>query len=197
MIADLERVADVQPRVRSRLTAHEFAVASDAGSFDESMHVELIDGELVEMPSDGAIHAVHLAQSFRVLDRLVALRPPLMITTSMSVQLDTDRVVGPDIVVFDPLPGMPLLTPASRVRLAVEHAFSTRGYDTNQKAEYCAEGGVPEYWVLDDVAIRLHRFHTPTGGRYTRDAPLGPDDRVAVPFAPGETVRVGELFRLG
>lgn len=197
MVAVLERPIDVKPRVRSRLTADEFALASEAGAFDEAMHVELIDGSLVEMPSDGVIHAVHLAESFVLLHQIARRHPPLLATSNMLVRLGDDRVVGPDVVVFEPLADMPLVTPASQVRLAVEHAFSTRNYDLNDKAGYYATAGVPEYWVLDDVSIRLHRFHTPVDGRYTRDPPLGPEAEIAVPFAPGETVRVGDLFRLG
>lgn len=194
MIADLEPRIDAEP-VRPRLTAEEFMGACEAGVFGDWRHVELVDGEIVEMPPEGGGHSVNNLQTAWVLLPL-ARAAGLEIGSNIAIQLAGRRVVGPDTAVFEALPGWPSLTPASCVRLAVEHSWSSRRYDLTAKAALYAAAGVPEYWVLDNVEPSLHRFHTPVGGAYTRDPPLGPDDRVAVPFAAGQMVRVGELFRL-
>lgn len=197
MVADLPPELDAEPRVRSRLSADEFMALCESGVFGDLARVELLDGELVEMPREGNGHSINNFQTGRVLDRLVARYPDLDIGANMAILLGPGRVVGPDMVVFKPLPERPTLTPASAVRLAVEHAWSSRWYDLNRKADLYAAAGVPEYWVLDNADMTLHRFHTPRSGAYARDPPMGLDAHVAVPFAPGETVRVGELFRLG
>ena len=197
MPADDSGVIEAERPVRTRrLTSEEFMTAVEAGAFPDVPQIELVDGELVEMPPEGSLHAVNVKRTLLVLERIVQRHPPLELASGMAVGLGAGRVVGPDAVVFVPQPGWPATTPASAVRLAVEHSFSTRRYDLTRKADLYAEAGVPEYWVLDDVEPRLHRFHTPSGGAYLRDPPLGVDAVVEVPFAPGEHVRVGDLFRL-
>lgn len=197
MIADLVAEPDVKPKVRSRLSADEFIASCAAGAFSEDAHIELVDGELVEMPPEGSGHSFNNVETVAVLREIVRRQRGLEIGANLAVKLSADRVVGPDAVVVDAPEGRPSAIPASAVRLAVEHAWSTRRYDLTEKADLYAAAGVPEYWVLDNVDNVLHRFHSPRAGAYTRDAPLGLDERVAVPFAPGETVRVGDLFRLG
>ncbi len=187
---------DVRPRVRCGLTADEFMIACEAGAFGDA-RIELVGGALVELPIRGSTHSMNVMESMRVLHDLAEAQPGLALTTNMGVQLGPDTVIGPDLTVFDREPLRRLATPAPAVHLVAEHSLDTRLYDLTRKAKLCAAGGVSEYWVLDDVAIRLHRFHTPVDGRYTRDLPLGADDSIAVQFAPGETVRVGDLFRAG
>lgn len=69
--------------------------------------------------------------------------------------------------------------------------------DVGAKAQAYAAAGVPELWVLDGEARRLHRLHSPAEGRYVDDPPLGLEDRIAVPFGAGGTLAVCELFDLG
>lgn len=195
MAAEGSLVIDAEPTVRTRLTGEEFMAACEARVFGDVAHVELVDGELVETPPEGSDHAFNNVQTLLVLGPIVRRIGGLEIGANMAILLGPGRVVGPDVVVTDPVPGRPTLTPASAVRLAVENAWSSRRYDLTRKAELHAAAGVPEYWVLDDVEPSLHRFHTARDGRYARDPARGPEERVAVPFAPGETVRVGDLFR--
>lgn len=195
MILDQIGVIDAEPVVRTRLTAEEFMTACEAGAFGDLAHIELIDGELVEMPPEGQGHAANNGETYGVLWLIVRRLPGLEISSNMGIKLGVGRVVGPDVVVFEPDPARPSLTPASVVKLAIEHAYSSRSYDLNRKARLYAEAGVPEYWVLDNVQPQLHRFHSPADGVYQRDPPLSLDQTIALPFAPDERVRVGDLFR--
>jgi Uma2 family endonuclease len=83
MLLDDPPVIDAEP-VRPRLTAEEFMDACEAGVFGDWRHVELVDGEIVEMPPEGEGHARNNAQSFIVLHRIVERHPPLEITSNMA-----------------------------------------------------------------------------------------------------------------
>lgn len=55
-----------------------------------------------------------------------------------------------------------LLSPDERV----EVGESTLRYDLQNKAELYAKHGIVEYWVVDLVDAKLHRFRHPSGDRY-------------------------------
>lgn len=187
---------DVMPRVRQRLNADEFMALAESGALGDRTNVELTRGMLVELPPEGTAHGENKSRSGRVLDRIVERMAGLKLGYGTAVEIDAETVVGPDIVVYAAVAGKPSCIPAESVQLVVEHAYSTRKYDLEEKSLLYAEAGVPELWVLDNVRNVLHRFHNPSGGLYRADPPRGLDERVQVPFAPRESLRVGELFDL-
>lgn len=196
MAWDGERVIDATPHTRTRLTAEEFMVLCEGGAFGDLAHIELIDGELVEMPPEGSGHAMNGTRTLSTLMGLLAPESGLSVTTNMAIKLGPGRVVGPDVVVFERPQGRPSTVPAAAVHLAVEHAYSSRKYDLETKSLLYAQAGVPELWVVDNVKNLLHRFHSPSNGRYVAEPPIGLDARIAVPFAAGETIAVRDLLDL-
>lgn len=194
MAADGSLVLDrPEPRPRNRFTVDEYMAMMEARVFGDLAHVELVDGELIEMPPEGSGHALNNSQALFILTPL-ARSAGLGIASNMAIRVGVARVVGPDVVVFDRPEARPSTVEARFVHLALEHADSTRSYDLNRKPGLYAEASVRELWVLDNVKLVLHRFFEPHDGAYRRDPPRGLDEQVAVPFAPGETVRVGDLF---
>ena len=188
---------DTPPRVRTRWTADEFLRLSDSGGLGDATDVELVDGALIEIPPEGSGHLLNVSRTLQRLAALIEARPELAVGFNGAVRLGPDRVVGPDVLVFRRPVGRPSALEAGSVLLAVEHAYSTRRYDLEQKPSLYAEAGVPELWVLDNVDNVLHRFHSPARGAYFRDQPLALEDLVRAPFAPERPVKVGELFDLG
>lgn len=183
-------------RVRDRFTVDEFMAMVEAKIFGDLANIELVEGEIIDMPPEGSGHGLNKAQTFRLLDRLVSRPSGLRIVDNVALRLSPAVVVAPDIMVVMSPEGRPSAIDAAAVRLAVEHALSTRNYDLNVKPNLYAAAGVAELWVLDDRDLLLHRFHSPRGGVYQRDPPRGLDEEVDVPFAPGERVRIGDLFDL-
>jgi hypothetical protein len=66
----------------------------------------------------------------------------------------------------------------SAALLVIEVARSSRRLDLGRKAEIYAEGGVPEYWVLDGERRELVIHRNPADGAYASVHTLGPDDTV-------------------
>jgi Uma2 family endonuclease len=196
MAADGSLVLDrAEARARNRFTVDEYMAMMEAKVFGDLAHVELVDGELIEMPPEGSGHALNNSKAFLLLAPLARVAG-LGVAANMAIRVGEARVVGPDLVVFDRPAGRPSTVEARLVWLALEHTLSTRSYDLNRKPGLYAEGGVRELWVLDGVKLVLHRFHSPRDGVYQRDPPRGLDEEVDVPFAPGERVRIGDLFDL-
>ena len=200
MAADGFAVIDVRPdtapRTWARLTAEDFMALCEESAFGDLARVELVDGELVEMPPEGLAHGMNKSRTWRVLDRIVERFPGLSVTADTAVKLSSNRVVGPDVLVFKRPVGRPSPLPTTFVLLAVEHAFSSRRYDLDEKSRLYAEAGVQELWVLDNIENVLHRFHAPQNGAYETEQPKGLDEFIAIPFAPEISVRVGDLFDL-
>lgn len=183
-------------RLRDRFTADEFMAMVEGGAFGDVAHVELADGRIIEMPPEGGGHAYNKITA-AILLRTIAERHGLTAVANIALDLGPHEVAGTDVVVHERLPRpRPSRAPVSGIRLLVEHSDSTRSYDLNVKPGRYAAAGVPELWVLDNVKLQLHRFHSPDGGVYERDPARGLDEFVDVSFAPGERVRVGDLFDL-
>jgi Uma2 family endonuclease len=195
MAADGSLVLDrPAARVRDRFTADEFIRMLESRVFGDSSRLELTQGALVEMPSDGAGHSRDKGQTYFVLRNLLQGSPHLLVLQDVNTRLGPSTVVAPDVAVIDRSSDRPTVISASIVHLAIENAWTSRDYDLNEKPALYAAGQVPELWILEAETHQLHRFHSPREGVYERDAPLGLEGRIAVPFAPGESVRVSDLF---
>lgn len=197
-MADGSLVLDrLDARVRDRFTADEFMAMVEGRAFGDLAHMELADGRIIEMPPEGGGHAYNKMKAAKVLDAIAVRQTGLHVVADMAIDLGPGEVASADAMVHERFPPpRPRRAPAASIRLLVEHSDSTRRYDLNVKPGRYAAADIPELWVLDNVALLLHRFHTPSDGLYERDPPRGLDEFVDVPFAPGERLRVRDLFDL-
>lgn len=157
----------VQP-IRRQFTVDEYYEMGRAGILTEDDRVELIEGEIVEMPPIGGPHAscVNRLMEFFVIGvgdaALVSIQNPLRLN-------DRSEPV-PDVMLlrrradyYKELPRPPDLL------LLVEVCDTTLAYDEGVKVPLYALNGVPEVWLADLAgdAIRVHREPTPAGYRVT------------------------------
>jgi Uma2 family endonuclease len=80
------------------------------------------------------------------------------------------------------------------LRLIVEIADSTLGFDLKVKGALYARAGVPEYWVLDVAGRRLLVHRNPQSGRYTDVAAYSEQESVSPLAAPQAQFRVADAF---
>jgi Uma2 family endonuclease len=166
-----------------RMSAEDYIRLIMAGGFGDA-HVELVEGELVEMSPSHSKHGKLLGRiSFDLTTIYQLIGYEIQIDTI--VQLSDSTVRAPDISVVD---GKSIdrekLLPAD-ILLAVEIAGSTLAVDIGQKRIDYASSGIRHYWVVDVEGRRVHCYADPQGADYAaiKVVPFG--GKVPVPGAEG------------
>lgn len=145
-----------------RLTAEQYHVLIESGSFDEKSRVELIDGVLLEMSPRAAEHENIIAWLHEHLFDLVDRgRYQLRVGASLSLG---DSEPEPDIFVIARDVDRPYHP--STAALVVEVAVSSRTRDLKVKPRLYAGAGVPVYWVIDVERGRAFQHSDPIGDEY-------------------------------
>ena len=158
---------------------------------------ELIDGELITMPSPKEIHQAVSGALFLSVGAFVkAMRLGRVYFSPFDVILSLTNVVQPDlifvssarahIITEDNIRGAPDL-------LVEILSPSTAGYDRTVKRDLYARHGVREYWLVDPYAKTITVLILGAGG-YDTHAVYGEGDTMTSPTLPGFALDLGELF---
>lgn len=147
------------------MTAKDFWLLADAGSFEKYAKTELIEGEIWVVNSVWVWHSRTV--SYFNIELGIALRTlgsDLIIYSSASVDLTDDSVPEPDIAIGTDHEGKGL--PLGKLLLAIEVADSTLAQDLGVKARIYGSAGVPEYWVIDREGGRIVQMWSSREGGY-------------------------------
>ncbi|MDB5172373.1 MAG: hypothetical protein JWN51_1146 [Phycisphaerales bacterium] len=130
---------------RFRWTGEEFDRASERGTFDRR-RVELVDGDLLELPpmNDPHAQAVRLA-NYALLRVFPENRATISVQCPM--RLGESRPF-PDLVVVSGTPRQVIEHPTSAL-LVIEISDSTLDFDRIDKARLYAAHGIPDYWIIN------------------------------------------------
>jgi Uma2 family endonuclease len=179
---------------RRLFTVDEYHRMAEAGILCEDDRVELVEGEIIEMPPIGSQHAA-------IVDRLGAWLRRALATERCQV-----RIQGP--LMFDEsefLPDVTLLKPrsdfyaeshpgAADVLLLIEVSDSTLAYDSGRKQAIYADAGVLEYWVVDVANRRLQVYRDPAIGNYKQRLIIQPGESVALLAFPDLSISVDSIL---
>ena len=151
---------------RHRITVDHFYRMAEVGLFGEDERVELIEGEIVDVPPMGHAHAGVVGYLVEVLMRSIGERA--IVRPQLPLRLGEDSEPLPDIVVAKPRADryFGAHPTASDVVLVVEVSSTTLRFDRNVKVPMYARHDVPEVWVLDVGGQQIHRYASPTQGQY-------------------------------
>lgn len=178
------------------LTFDDFVRMADDGYFGDSKHLELINGKIFDL---APISPGHSGAQTRTLVALVkalgAVAERLEADVRGPVTLHLDRFNAPEPDAAVVRRATDAFYRGGDALLVVEVAQTSQRRDLGPKMRLYAEAGVPEYWVVDAKARRLHVFKTPNDSRYV-DGPtvLAEGDRIAPGFAPNAFVNISDLF---
>jgi Uma2 family endonuclease len=182
-----------------RWTAEAFYRLLDAGYFD-GRRVELIDGEIVEMPSQKNYHGAALTRTADALK--VAFGTGYWVRVQLSLDLSPRSVPDPDVAVIQGSPvGITPTTPNPTSALIVaEVSDTTLGTDRNWKSHLYAAAGIADYWIVNLVQRQLEVYRNPVsdasapfGARYADRVIFDPGDNVT-PLATPTPVAVADLL---
>jgi Uma2 family endonuclease len=161
--------------------------------------VELIGGEIIEMP---ARHNVHLAAVTLTQDALrAAFGPGYWVRAQGTLDLSPLSVPDPDIAVVVGNPRAPTAANPTSALLVVEVSESTLAYDRNVKNSLYAAAGIADYWIVNlvDRQVEVYRDPVPDatrsfGYRYQNRTILDLGGVVSPLALPGATVAVADLM---
>lgn len=155
---------------RHRLTVQDYYRMVEVGLLAPDARVELIDGEIIDMPPSGTPHAGILSRLNRLL--LAAAGNRVAVRMQLPLRLDDFSEPEPDFAILqwreDDYTGAHPTPPDTL--LVIEVSQSSLVYDRNRKLPLYARHEIPEVWIVDLVKLRLHRFDAPQGGRYTNSS---------------------------
>lgn len=179
---------------RHRLTVAEYHRMAEVGIFSPDARVELIEGEVIDMPPIGSPHAGTVKYvGNRVTD---AVRGKAIVSIQDPVFLDPHSEPQPDIALLQPRPDFYRSshpTPAD-VFLIIEVADATLAYDTQIKLPLYARHGVPEVWLVDLSHRQLVVHRAPTSAGFQDVQPCTDLSAVTPLLLPGVTVDLSGLF---
>jgi len=144
---------------RKRFTIEEYHSMGDLGFFDD--RVELMGGEIIQMPRKQPPHSVCNTRLWKELFQLVGDRA--IVRAGEPIILSADSEPQPDVVIARDRPDEYLSShpePAD-IFLVVEIADATLSYDRNRKLSIYAEDGITDYWIFNLQDKQLEAYSEP------------------------------------
>jgi Uma2 family endonuclease len=179
---------------RHRLTVQDYHRMGEVGIFAPDARVELIDGEIIDMPPIGSRHAGKVKFLLNRLTPAVAGRAIVAVQDPLILGSDTEP--QPDLMLLRPRPDFYQTSHphAADALLVVEVAESSLAYDREVKLPRYARQGIPEAWLIDVERneISVHRKPTPEG--YREVTRLGPPYRIAPVTIPDIELNLEEVL---
>ncbi|HEX8912494.1 MAG TPA: Uma2 family endonuclease [Humisphaera sp.] len=200
MDAPIVSSADTVAEPRAfRWTREAYYWLYEQGRFD-GRRVELIDGEIIEMPAQKHVHAWSIVKSERAL-RPVA-EPANCIRTQMPLNLSQWSDPEPDLaVVLGAVESWEGKEHPTSALLVVEVADTTLAFDRRVKQAIYAAAGIQEYWIVNLVDRQLEVYRDPRpdpqnarASRYADVTTLSPQDVVSPLAFPAARLVAGTLF---
>jgi Uma2 family endonuclease len=183
-----------------RWTTEEYYRLSDGGYFYHR-RVQLIGGEIIEMPITSDYEAAAITLTDRAL--VTAFGAAYWVRIRGSLDLVADSVPDPDLAV---VPGTPRSWTAiphhpTSALLIVEVGDVTLSFDRHRKGSLYAASRIADYWIVNLVArqLEVHRdpvadCTAPFGYRYADRFILDPGDTVTALAAPQASILVADLL---
>ena len=179
---------------KRQLSISEYHLMGDVGIFAPVERVELIEGEIIDMPSIGSTHSGIVDHLNRLLVRavgdkaIVRVQNPVVLSDLSEPEPDFALLKPRDNFYKDATPS------ASDVLLLIEVSDSTLRYDRDIKAPLYARHGIPETWIIDMANARITIYRD--AGEQGYSSEFKPDDwqRVAPLQISDAAVDLSNLF---
>jgi Uma2 family endonuclease len=179
---------------RRRLDIDVYYRMAEAGILTDPRHVELIDGEIIDMAAIGSPPAAVTNRLVRGFARAVAEGLTLMSVQS-PLRLDVYNEPQPDLTLLrsradDYRASHPS---ATDVLLLVEVSETSLAYDRGIKLALYEKFEVPEVWIIDLPGSAVEVYREPKDGAYASRARLT-NGSLAPVLVSGMTIDVGALL---
>lgn len=172
-----------------RFTLSEYHRLGELGFFGPDERVELIRGEIIQMPTKNTPHSV--CNSLLVEELILLLGRRARVRGQEPIILPADSEPQPDVVIAQNRADNYLSShpePAD-ILLVIEISDSTLSYDQRKKLSIYAEDGISNYWIFNLVDNWLEVYSEPyREGRdkfgYRLKRIILPNESVVIPGFP-------------
>ena len=183
------------PLTRHRFTVDEYHKMAENDVLTEDDRVELIRGEIIDMPPIGPEHAGsvdEVGDLFRASLGTIAI-----VRTQNPLVLASGSVPEPDLAIVRRRSDYyrsahPV---AADVFLVIEVADSSLEFDRDTKAPLYAEDGIPEYWLLNLVDDVVLVYRDPSSAGYGLVQVFRRGDTIRPLAFPDVAITVSDLLR--
>jgi Uma2 family endonuclease len=182
-----------------RFTLDEYHRLTELGFFHEDDHIELINGEIIQMVSKGTAHETCLRKLWKELPKLVGDRATLQSQAPIAVPPNSEP--EPDFAIVknrddDYLSSHP--TPVD-ILLVMEVADSGLAYDQDVKIPLYAQAGIHDYWIFNLFDNHLECYSEPyldNQGKYgyLNKRIVLPNQVIALPCFPDLLLDLNKVF---
>ena len=175
-------------------TVDEYHKMAEAGIFEPSERVELLEGKIIWMVAKGIAHRSAVGRTYKLLENRIGHKACIAIQDP--VKLNQRSEPEPDIAVvkIDPLDYADHHPTPSEVYLIIEVADSSLKLDCETKAKAYSLAGIKDYWVLDVVKRELHIFRNPTQNGYESEIIIGENGIVSALEFPDLQIRLSDML---
>jgi Uma2 family endonuclease len=177
-----------------KYTAEEYQEMGKAGILTKDDRVELIDGEIVQMPPIGSSHQ----ETVDTVNEMFVFRfaPVARVRIQGPVRFADSSEPEPDIMLLERRTGSYRSShPQPRnVLLAVEVSDSTLRSDRAVKVPYYAHYGIQEVWLVNLPEDTVDVYRNPEGSSYQEITRLHRGETVSPLAFPDVTLDIGDLL---
>jgi Uma2 family endonuclease len=179
---------------RHRITADEYCRMAEMGLLAPEARVELIEGEIFDMPALGKDHEGVVDQLNHLFVRAVS--DLAIVRVQGSVRLSSISMPQPDIVLLKPRADFyrSRRATASDALLIVEVSDSTLGFDRDVKVPLYARHGIPEVWIVDLRHDRLRFYRLLGDGEYREKTWTSKPGRTPIAALPQISIDLSRLL---
>jgi hypothetical protein len=179
---------------RTRISVERFQRMIDRGVLTKDDRVELIQGEMIDMPPIGSRHAFSVTELGMRLTRAVS--EGLRVAIQCPLVLATDSQPEPDLMLLREKVGnyAEALPAPQDVLLLVEVADTSLDYDRVTKLPLYAQHGIAEVWIVNLRERQIEVYQQPGTKGYVSRHDRKPGERLAPSAAPAAVLSVTDLF---
>ncbi len=190
----MSAMMEESPR-RHLITVDEYHRMGETGILGPDARVELIEGEIIDMPPMGPPHGAEITVLTQLLVRAVG--DLAIVRCQLPILLDERSEPVPDFVLVKPRADFYSTRHpnATDTLLIVEVSHTTLRYDRKVKVPLYARHLVPEVWIVDIGGEQIHFFRSPVDGQHADASTTRQPVATALSALPGVTVDLSQVLR--
>jgi Uma2 family endonuclease len=160
----------------------------------EGCHVELIEGEIVEMAPEGEIHADNSDFAARYLERILGERA--IVRRAKPILLPNGSEPEPDLAIVRPQRYRSQHPTPKEIFWLIEYSNSSLEYDTEVKTRIYATANIGEYWIVNLQKLHLLVYRRPVNasGDYLEQEERHEPDSISPIFFPNLKFSVNRII---